>query len=281
MVSTETQNLYVVDTTISPGSDKAILITSTGATIDLTDESGILKIDGTDSIKLEGNNINYLSSKVSSTALSYNTLKIPRGGKFSLILSDGTKVWLNSETELKYPVAFGGDIREVELIGEAYFEVRENLRPFVMKSNNYKIVVLGTIFNISAYEDDDEIKTTLVKGSVRIDINGSGISQMLVPNDHSSFNKKSGQIIKRQVDIDKYVGWKDGLLVFDEAMLADILTTLSRWYDVTVYYENNARRTLRYPGEIKRYEEFREILRLIEKTQTVKFEIDGRKVKVK
>lgn len=267
---------------IVPGSNKAILILADGSEYDLTTgNKSIITTDGTE-IKNTGNQLEYIGTAGRTADMKYNTLKIPRGGEYFLILSDSTKVWLNSETTLRFPVQFAADVRSVELTGEAYFEVSKNeKKPFLVSSGNHLVKVLGTQFNISSYADNPNIYTTLAEGKVEVSsISNPEVTLMLRPSEQSILNSNNNQIQKRTVDVNQYVAWKDGRFVFREQTLEEIMHTLSKWYDVQVVFSNERDKKLMFTGNLERYADFGEILAKIEKTNEVSFAIENNTITI-
>jgi ferric-dicitrate binding protein FerR (iron transport regulator) len=268
---------------IVPGSNKAVLILDDGSQHDLTSgQNTIIDADGA-KIKNSGNSLEYVGSSGQTTEPKYNTLKIPRGGEYFIVLSDSTRVWLNSETILRFPVQFAGDIRRVELSGEAYFEVAKNAEvPFVVVSDNQQIKVLGTQFNVSSYPDDQQISTTLVEGKVDVSLAGNPETHIVLkPSEQGQFSKENNQMAKRIVDVTPFVAWKDGRFVFHDQPLQDIMKTLSKWYDVEVVFANEGDKSLRFTGNLERYAEFGSILAKIERTNEVEFEIINNVITIK
>lgn len=268
---------------IVPGSNKAVLILDDGSQHDLTSgQNTIIDADGA-KIKNSGNSLEYVGSSGQTTEPKYNTLKIPRGGEYFIVLSDSTRVWLNSETILRFPVQFAGDIRRVELSGEAYFEVAKNAEvPFVVVSDNQQIKVLGTQFNVSSYPDDQQISTTLVEGKVDVSLAGNPETHIVLkPSEQCQFSKENNQMAKRIVDVTPFVAWKDGRFVFHDQPLQDIMKTLSKWYDVEVVFANEGDKSLRFTGNLERYAEFGSILAKIERTNEVEFEIINNVITIK
>lgn len=262
---------------IVPGSNKAVLILADGTEHDLTSgKNTVITTEGAE-IKNSGNKLEYSSNSGISAEIKYNTLKIPRGGEYFLVMSDSTKVWLNSETILRFPVQFASDVRSVELIGEAYFEVakRKDI-PFIVKSGNQQIRVLGTQFNISSYPDNSAILTTLVEGSVEVSLEGnSAVKMLLKPSEQSIILKNEPQIQKRKVEVGPFIAWKEGRFVFRDQMLGDIMETLSKWYDVQVVFSDPELKKLRFTGNLQRHANFNDILEKIERTNEVKFDINN------
>lgn len=268
---------------IHPGTSKATLMLDDGSIHKITTNENLVLADGGAVISSEGTKLKYTEKDSKTKEVKYNTLTIPRGGEFTLQLSDGTKVWLNSETTLRYPVQFAGSERKVELTGEAFFEVTRNEKiPFLVESGNQTVKVLGTEFNISSYRDDRFVYTTLVNGSVEVfSRSRPEVRQLLAPNEQSSFSVSGDQISKRTVDPFQYVAWKDGRFVFNDLKLEDIMNTLSKWYDVDVIFTRDDLRNIRFTGNLKRYEDFGEIMKKIEMTHEVELQIENRKITIK
>jgi ferric-dicitrate binding protein FerR (iron transport regulator) len=268
---------------VRPGSNQAVLILDDGTVHDLTATKNLVLKEGNSEIKSEGSKLQY-TAKVgeNSKVIKYNTLSIPRGGEFFLQLADGTKVWLNSETVLRYPVQFAENERRVELIGEAFFEVTNNGKvPFFVESGEQTVKVLGTEFNIASYRESPAIYTTLVKGSVEVLFNNKPETrQTLKPNEQSSISKADGHISKSIVDTYEYVAWKEGRFVFQDQNLEAIMNTLMKWYNVEVVFARDDLRQLRFTGDLPRYSELGDVLSKIQKTNEVKFLIDNRKVTI-
>jgi ferric-dicitrate binding protein FerR (iron transport regulator) len=279
----EQQKTEQVAQSIVPGSNKAVLVLADGTEHDLSSGNNSVITEEGSEIKNSGNKLEYTSKSAQTTETKYNTLKIPRGGEYFLVLADGTKVWLNSETTLRFPVQFASDIRRVELTGEAYFEVSRNENvPFIVSSGNQQVKVLGTQFNISSYPDNQSILTTLVEGSVEVSLEGNPAEKtMLKPSEQSYLSMNESQILKRNVDVAQYVAWKDGRFVFQDQMLEDIMKTLSKWYDVQVVFTNEDDKKLRFTGNLERYTDFNNILGKIERTNEVEFEITDKLITIK
>ena len=266
---------------IEKGNNKALLITSGGNEYRL--EEGIDTIIS----EREGVQIHTDSNHVvqyagiegesdgSKLAGMYNTLKVPRLGEYQLVLSDGTKVWLNSESELRYPVKFTGETREVELLGEAYFDVEKNPnKPFFVKTSKVSTRVLGTEFNVSAYPNE-ELNITLVEGSIELNSKQISGKQRLIPGDNANLKIGEDQIHVSQVDVRKYTAWRDGYFYFEKERLEDILTKLERWYDFKVFYQNPAVKDYAFRMRADRNEDFAEIVSRLEQTGRISLKIKG------
>jgi transmembrane sensor len=262
---------------LTPGGNKAILTLSNGQSIVLNGaKNGTLAKQGnTDINKLSGGAISYqgASNIAAADAVIYNTASTPRGGQFQFILSDGTKVWLNSASSIKFPVAFNGNERKVELTGEAYFEVAHDAkRPFRVVSNQQQVEVLGTHFNINAYNDEDVINTTLLEGSVKVTSANTAIT--IVPGQQAQF--KNGKINVATVNVDDAVAWKNGLFNFNDNSIKEVMKQLSRWYDVDIKYEGQLP-SRRFSGEISRNVNASQILDILS-FKKIHYRIEGKSI---
>lgn len=265
---------------IRPGSNNAILTLANGSTIVLDDaKNGVMATSGNTSIKkLSDGLIAYtgddMQGKINASAL--NMITIPRGGQYTVILPDGTKVWLNSASSLSYPVAFKGTERSVDLKGEAYFEVAKNKHlPFVVHANGVDVKVLGTHFNVTAYADEREIKTTLLEGSVKLIHEGT--SALLVPGQQGIAGTAENQIITKEVNVNQVVAWKAGYFIFRDSDIREIMKQIGRWYDVEIEYQGNISRKT-FGGTYAKNKEITELLKGLELTGLVHFKIDGRRI---
>ena len=207
----------------------------------------------------------------------YNTLSIPAGGEFFYVLSDSTKVWINSDSELRFPAHFGDDVRRVELSGEAFFEVaHDGQRPFVVTLPEGDITVYGTRFNVSDYEDAD-LSAVLVEGSIGFRP-AQGDSVRLTPSDRMLYHGGDGEISVEKVDTELYTSWIDRRFVFRNQTLGEIMQTLSRWYDFQVSFADEAARFVRLSGRLNRYDDISVLLRTYEKVGDVHFVIKGKTI---
>jgi len=271
---------------LSPGSDKAILTLSNGKKINLSDAAqlNIKDEDGMIIKKTDDGKLVYQTSDVKSlkTEAIYNTIETPRGGQYQLILPDDTKVWLNSGSSLRYPLAFNGKQRIVDLKGEAYFEVTKNkTKSFKVVTLNQDVTVLGTHFNINAYDNEPLTKTTLLEGSVRVGNTSSSANIMLKPGQAAMLsNNKPISFTLSNVDTDEAVAWQNGYFMFNDEPLESILRKVSRWYDVDIEYTTTAFNRETFSGTISKYSNASQVLRKIELTGSVHFSINGRRIKV-
>jgi transmembrane sensor len=263
---------------IVPGTNTAVLTLADGSTVILDKTAnGLVARAGNVSIKkLKNGQLAYTADgsdqAVDPNAL--NTISVPRGGQYAIILPDGTNVWLNAESSLTYPVAFTGKQRKVVLKGEGYFEVaKDKDMPFTVHTDNADVNVLGTHFNVNAYADDDNVKTTLLEGSVRL--NGKGATTLLIPGEQGIV--ADGGISKKQVNVNQVVAWKMGYFVFRNDNIKDIMRQISRWYDVEVEFRGNmAGKT--FGGTYSKNKDINELLKGLELTGTIHFKIEGRRI---
>ena len=212
--------------------------------------------------------------------LIYNRLRVGRGHEYMLILSDGTKVWLNSDSELRYPVSFGKDMRRVSLSGEAYFEVApDSTSPFIVQvDERFEVKVLGTRFNIKAYLTDIRYETTLVEGKVLVK-QPEGMGVVLNPSEQIVIGR-DGEHELREVDTDYYLAWHEGWFYFNDEPLEQVLEMFGRWYDVSFECSEDVLKKLRVTGKVKRFENLREILDMVAKIAGVDFQLEDKVVKV-
>ncbi|SFT12760.1 FecR family protein [Zhouia amylolytica] len=273
----------VENANIQPGSSHAELVLSDGEVVDLETESKDKISQGTVTAENINGTLQYSDiEKKSAIEVKKNTLRVPRGAEYQLVLSDGTKVWLNAETELTYPVSFTGGKRRVELKGEAYFDVAPDEEvPFVVTSRNQEVTVLGTEFNISAYEADNTITTTLVEGKVKVNADESDVAEYLVPDQQVVFNTNTAFMEKSNVDVYPYIAWKEGRFVFNNVTLEQFLSKVARWYDVEVIFNDDSIKNIRFTGDLPRYNNMTSILKIIETEMSVHIQIkDNKKVYV-
>lgn len=266
---------------VAPGGDKAILTLADGSRVvlDSAGNGDIIRQGNVNVIKLNGK-LSYNAAGGEATEVLYNTITTPRGGQYRLVLADGSSVWLNAASSLRFPTAFTGKERTVELTGEGYFEVAHDAsKPFHVSANEMDVEVLGTHFNINSYSDEDAVKTTLLEGSVKVRKNGK--EQLLKPGQQAVITAGSPDIIlKSGVDMDHVVSWKNGLFHFDSDPLPVVMRQLSRWYDVDVHYAD-AIPGGHYTGAIRRQAKLSEVLKMLELVGGVHFLIEGREIVVK
>lgn len=271
----ENQEMIVANQTIQPGKKGAQLILSTGKQVAIEDHNQKIKEEDGSLIQLDSETgLEYTKSATKSDKLIYNTLKTERGNEFNMQLADGTRVWLNADSELRYPVQFTDNVRKVYLKGEAYFDVAHNeKKAFVVNSYNQEVKVYGTEFCINAY-NQDEIKTVLVEGSVGVRPNPRGEESKLKPGELGLTDMQSGKIDIKKVNVRPYIAWKDGDFVFENESLENIMLRLERWYNVKIFYMNEECKNYRFSGDMERYADVRSLLYFIQETSNAKFEIN-------
>lgn len=266
---------------ITPGGNKATLILGNGKKILLANAKNgkLAEQAGVKITKSANGQIIYSIADISPNLKNYppefNTIETPVGGQYKVNLPDGTEVWLNAASSLRYPVRFAGNERRVELKGEGYFEVAHNrLKPFKVATANQTVEVLGTHFNIMAYTDEKAIKTTLLEGSVRVaNAKNTGI---LVPGQQSILTSNTIDVIN-SVDLEDVTAWKDGYFKFNEN-LTSVMNKVARWYNIDVVYDLQPDPDLAFGGKISRSRNIAEVLKIIEYTGKVHFKIEGRRV---
>jgi transmembrane sensor len=262
---------------IAPGSNKAVLTLADGSQIvlDSAANGNLTKQGNTTIIKLDGK-LAYSASGNNGEVL-YNTISTPKGGMYQIVLSDGSKVWLNASSSLRFPTAFTGKQRNVELSGEAYFEIEKNaLMPFNVAVSEMNVQVLGTHFNVMAYNEESEIKTTLLEGAVKV-TKGSAVA-LLKPGKQASLDN-SGAIKITDAEIEKDLAWKNGMFFFENTGIKTIMQQLNRWYDADISYQGNVTNR-RFTGQISRYINLSGVLKMLELTGDIPFKIEGKKILV-
>lgn len=279
---TPQQNAIVVTSVdeIKPGSNKAILTLADGSTVVLDSSiNGTLGTQGnTHIIKLGSGELRYKNGNAAdATAILYNTIATPRGGQYAIELADETKVWLNSSSSIRFPTDFRDSLREVEITGEAYFEVAHHpTKPFKVKVNDSYIRVLGTHFNVMAYNNESTINTTLLQGSLVTGNNKA--SRLLAPGNQSRISKEGAIEFVKNADTEEAVAWRSGKFLFNSSDMYNIMRQVERWYNVDVVFKENI--GLHFSGQLNRYAKVSELLRKLELTNEVHFEIENGKITV-
>ncbi len=257
---------------IPPGSPKATLTLADGSRVDITPEQPTaLQKDGVN-ILSEGGTLSYSVEEPSQSTV-YHELKIPAGGEFHFVLGDGTQVWLNAGTTLRYPAGMTGKERRLYLCGEAYFDVKKDGRRFLVDTEAGTIEVLGTEFGVTGYADEDHLTATLLTGKIRFTTR-NGDSIHLSPGEQI-VTLSDGRTLKQRVNAEEFVGWKDGLYVFREKPLKEIMNTFERWYDVSVVYGDEAIGERRFTGNVRRYDNINVFLEALSATREVGYRIEG------
>ena len=271
-----TGEVATFDEIAKPGTEKATLLLSDGREINLEEalqRQQIAQPGATVTASRQG--VSYISDsdKGDGEPLVYNELIVPRGGRYVVTLADGTDVWINAGSKLKFPVSFTDSTREVFLTGEAYFEVEHNGKPFIVHSGAMDVRVLGTTFNISAYEEDEAMKATLVEGSVKVSIPRDGAFKTLAPNDQAIVEKSGMSLAVMEVNTGQYTSWVQGKLEFDNENLDVVMRRLSRWYDFEYQFENEEAKKFHFTARLNNNQSISSILEMLEMTTNVKFEI--------
>ena len=270
---------------IAPGGNKAVLTLADGSTIVLDSASnGTISQQG--NIKVQKLDNGLLAYSINGKQVTendkafFNTISTPRGGQYQVTLADGTKVWLNAASSIRFPVVFTGTERKVEITGEAYFEVAKNKSmPFKVKATSSEIEVLGTHFNVNAYYDEASIKTTLLEGLVKVSVSvlaGNQSAKFLQPGQQAGINKEGKIIVMDNADTEEAVAWMNGHFQFKSTDLKTILRQISRWYDADIEYKGNV--NLHFTGQLTRNENVSKVFEQLALTGEVHFKIDGKRI---
>jgi transmembrane sensor len=260
---------------IAPGGDKAVLTLANGSKIvlDTASNGALAQQGGIQVIKINGQ-LSY-DGESDSKAVLYNTVSTPKGGQYQLELADGTKVWLNAASSLRYPTAFVGRNRVVELTGEGYFEVAHNTaKPFRVKVNETEVIVLGTHFNINSYDDEPQVKATLLEG--RVQVKRADKYVYLNPGQQAAIEEPSSPIrVINNVDVDEVVAWKNGMIQFSGADLGTVMRNISRWYNIEVSYSNVESAHL--SGKVSRNLNLSQVIKVLEESG-IDIKMEGKKL---
>lgn len=270
---------------VAPGGNKAVLTLADGSAIilDSVQNGALAKQGNVKVIKLNNGQLAYNTSNGQSAEVLYNTVSTPKGGQYKITLSDGTQVWLNAASSIRYPAAFVGKERKVEITGEAYFEVVKNPSlPFIVKVNTPsgdagEVEVLGTHFNINSYADEETVNTTLLEGSVKV--SGADKSILLSPGEQSQLKPGSSLQVVKGINIDEAVAWKEGFFHFESAGLSTILRQFSRWYDIDIVYEGKLKQR-KFFGIVSRASTLMNVLKML-KANDINFRVEGKKLIVR
>lgn len=271
-----------VNMEIAPGGNKAILTLADGTQVvlDSANNGAISNQGNITVIKLSDGQLAYNAAggATSNATVQYNTIATPRGGQYQLVLMDGTKVWLNASSSLKFPTAFNGKERKVELTGEGYFEVaKDKSKPFYVSTEGMNIKVLGTHFNVNAYSDEEAIKTTLLEGSV--EVNTSGQIAKLKPGQQAKLQTSGARLQTiSNVDLSQVIAWKNGFFSFNDASIQTIMKQFANWYDIDVSYQGKMSEA-RYSGKVQRNMSLQKVLEVLSFTD-INIKLIGKKVVV-
>jgi ferric-dicitrate binding protein FerR (iron transport regulator) len=273
---------------IPPGTNNAVLVLADGKRINL-DSAGngdVARQEQTTITKKNGMVVyNDSNSPLTTHHSPYNTLTTARGNQYQLLLPDGSKVWLNAESSVRFPVAFQGRERRVEITGEVFFDVVHNAKmPFAVVANGVEVQDLGTQFNVNAYANESGVQTTVIEGKVNIvkreTANVKRQSAILKPGERAVLTHDSRLTIDENVDVEQVIAWKNGQFMFAGNSIQSVMRQLERWYDIEVSYAPNVS-TEEYIGTITRFSNISAVLNMLERTGTVRFELKGKKVIVK
>ena len=279
----EVEQVPVVTSSVSqiqPGCSRAVLVLDDGRTVFLKEEEeGVISEDKGIMVTGERDRLVYTSSEGKNVdELRFNELEIPRGGEYKVRLADGTLVYLNSATRMKYPVKFDEKERKVYLSGEAYFEVaKDPERPFFVEMEGVEVRVYGTSFNVNTHQKGN-VQTVLVKGSIGVKVLSSGMESVIRPGQMAEFKQGNTKVDVKDVNVAVYTDWKDGIFRFENQRLEDILTVLSNWYDVDIFYQTVSVKELHFSGYMERYKDVSVILEAITLSTGVTFSIQGKTI---
>jgi len=272
------ENKTAVTYDVAPGGNKAILTLSNGSKVMLNDsKNGLLATQAGALILKKDSLLSYKSIARKTDAVTYNTINTPNGGQYQLVLADGTRVWLNAASSLKFPTEFNGNNRTVELTGEAYFEVaKDKHKPFNVKTANQTVQVLGTHFNVNSYTDEAVVKTTLLEGSVKV---YSATASVLINPGQQALLSNNQLLVNKDPDVNEVIAWKNGMFQFNEADIQTIMRQIARWYDIDVEFKGKIP-DYTYHGKISRNSNVSQVLKILE-LSGIDFTIEGRKIIVK
>jgi hypothetical protein len=263
---------------VAPGTHKATLTLANGSSIILDNTpDGVVASQGATVIRKTGNGqLLYDASQTGrNNNITYNTITTPNGGEFQVVLPDGSKVWLNAASSIRFPAAFSGNSRQVEITGEAYLEITKNATaPFSVVSGKHTVTVLGTSFNIHAYTGEENIVTTLLQGSIRV--TEGAYSKVLQPGQQSSAGGAAGIQLIDNADTEAALAWRNGQFVFNDADLKTVVSQLERWYDVSIDYSGMS--GYRFNGEISRNVSLSKVLKMMELTSNIHYTINGKNI---
>ena len=279
-LASRSQTIQPLANDAAPGTNKAVLKLADGSEIMLDDtEMGLITQQGNTKVfKLENGELTYKAASGSESGMVYNTLSTPRGGQYQLVLPDGSKVWLNASSSLRFPAFFEGKERVVELTGEGYFEIAHNAKmPFAVYVNDLKVEVLGTHFNIMSYDNEKTVNTTLLEGSVKLSFPTSKIQEQEIkikPGQQATLDKKISLLNVHEADVESAVAWKNGMFQFKSDDIQTIMRQIERWYDVDVSYADKIPEG-HYSGTIERDNKLSTVLKILEESD-LKFKIEGK-----
>lgn len=273
-----TSDIANVDEVIKPGAQRATLTLSDGESVELNQLQSNIEEKGT-TIENRENKLKYIAKRKTNRRkeLVFNKLETPRGGTYNLTLADGTEVWLNAGSELRFPVEFSDTVRQVYLTGEAYFDVTHNGKPFIVSLEKANIRVLGTSFNVSSYSDETNLTATLVEGMIAFNTLSDNVvnSQILTPGLQAIYSESTEKIEVHEVNTSSFISWKDGKVEFNNENLELVMKKLARWYDFEYRFENTEAKDYHFTARFSRGDNISGILNMLELTTEVKFELEN------
>ena len=261
--------------------ENVVLKLSDGKNIVLQDSSTVTTLHEKEAfIQIETGRLHYQMDSVLGDVMAYNELKVPSAGEYQVVLTDGTKVFLNSSSILRYPVVFTGKERRVYLDGEAFFVVEHSEIPFIVETKEEEIRVFGTEFNVMTYAEEKQMQATLVRGSIGVKMKVEPMKDYvkLIPGEQLLVDNQTREISVRKVDVFPYIAWKEGLFVSQNDDLETIMTKIARWYNVNVFYQNSYLKEKKFWGVMKKQDSLEKILEIIAKAGHVKFNVNDRTV---
>jgi len=265
----------VTEQTVAPGCNKATLTLADGSRITLDSADKQVIQQGNTTIHQQQGHLQYTTAGRADN-LSYNILNTPAGGQYQLTLPDGSQVWLNAASSLRFPTAFNGSERQVALSGEAYFEIAPNVNsPFIVRANDVEIEILGTHFNVMAYTDEHHLTTTLLQGAVKV--HGPGKAVLLQPGQQAQFDHGTKGLLVSAADTESALAWKNGYFSFSNENIQSAMRKIARWYNVDIEYRGDVTHKALW-GTISKFENINEVLSMLELTGTMHFSMEGRKV---
>ena len=263
---------------ITPGSLKAIWVLEGGEKYELSENLG-RDITNSGGVTIGKNSLNTLVIQEGNSR-QRSTVRVPEGGEYRVVLSDGTKVWINSGSELTFPMNFEKGERVVELKGEAYFDVIKSKEwPFIVRTCRSSVKVLGTSFNVTTYPDEEESNTTLVEGRVEVSLPGSTEKIVLKPGEQVLIRKEKAEV--RKVNTKLYTSWMRERFSFESEDMEAVIRKLSRWYDVSFFFTNPEMKQKRFTGSIPKYEEIHRVLKMMEMTTSIRFSVKDKTIIVR
>jgi transmembrane sensor len=277
--SRQESNITKVQNDIRPGTDQAILTLASGEKIILNNaQKGVLTNQANAVVnKTDNGHVVYaVGANTIDEPVVFNTMSVPRGGQYHLTLIDGTQVWLNSNSSITFPTRFDGNERKVTVTGEAYFEVAHQAeKPFRVSSKGQVIEVLGTHFNLNAYEDEPSVKTTLLQGSVKVMARGK--TEILKPGDQALLSEKA--LVMASADMEEVMAWHEGDFVFKKQTVEEIMRKVSRWYDIDIDYDHYSPDNHTFTGVISRKKNLSSVIQMMKaSTTSLKFQINGKRL---